>query len=210
MNLLLTSSGVVPEIRDVFLSVLPERPRVAFITTAGFGESKEPVWMEGDRKRLIDCGVRDIVDLDLKDKSEVEVGKAMEDRNVVYVNGGNTFYLLYWVKKSGFDKVLKNFKGLYVGVSAGSYIACPAIVMASWKHQDRNRVGITDFTALNLVPFLITAHFEEAYRSIVDKASKSTGYPIVAITDEQAVLVDNGVRVIGVGKKEFWNGFKES
>ena len=131
----------------------------------------------------------------------------------MFVNGGNTFYLLKWARESGFDKVLSNFLrkgGLYVGVSAGSYIACPTIEAATWKHQDRNRVGITDFTALNLVPFLITAHFEEKYRAIVDQTAKGTKYPIVALSDTQAVLVQNGkIKVVGEGKKEYWNGFKE-
>ncbi len=132
---------------------------------------------------------------------------------IIYVNGGNTFYLLYWVRKSGFDQVLPSFLergGLYLGVSAGSYIACPTIEQATWKHQDRNRIKITDFTALNLVPFLITAHFEEKYRPIVDLAAKTTKYPILALNNTQAVLVKRkSITIVGKGKKEFWNGFKE-
>ena len=129
------------------------------------------------------------------------------------MNGGNTFYLLHWVRRSGFDKVLSHFLlrgGLYVGVSAGSYIVCPTIEQATWKHQDRNRVGMIDFTALNLVPFLITAHFEEKYRTIVEQAAKMTDYPIVALTDRQAIVVHGKkVQIIGEGKREYWNGFEE-
>ena len=111
------------------------------------------------------------------------------------------------------DKVLPDFLrrgGLYVGVSAGSYITCPTIEAATWKHQDRNKVGITDFTTLYLVSFLITAHFEEKYRAVVDQAAKTTRYPIVALSDKQAILVQDGkIKVIGEGKKVYWNGFKE-
>ncbi len=216
-KLLLTSAGIVPEIRDNFLALLTKKPaenKVAFITTAAYGESNNPTWMEKDRELLQSCGIKQIEDLDLKDKTKKELKKILKDKDIIYLNGGNTFYLLYWVRKSGFDQVLPSFleKGsLYVGVSAGSYIACPTIEQATWKHQDRNRIKITEFTALNLVPFLITAHFEEKYRSIVDQAAKGTQYPIIALTDKQAVLVKGkSITLIGKSNKEFWNGFEES
>lgn len=216
-TLLLTSAGIVPEIRDYFLPILPKKKpednKVAFITTAAYGESKNPTWMEKDRQSLYDCGIKHIEDLDLKDKTLKELEQILSDKNIIFVNGGNTFYLLKWVRESGFDRVLPHFLrrgGLYVGVSAGSYIACPTIEQATWKHQDRNRVGITDFTALGLVPFLITAHFEEKYLAVVDSVAKRTKYPIVALSDKQAVLVQGKrVKVIGDGKREYWNGFEE-
>lgn len=170
--------------------------------------------MEKDKQSLYDCGIKNIENVDLKDKKPGELEKILADKDIIFVEGGNTFYLLHWVRRSGFDKVLLKFLekgGLYVGVSAGSYIACPTIEQATWKHQDRNRVGMTDFTALHLVPFLITAHFEEKYKVIVDQAAKGTKYPIVALTDQQAIVMQGKkVEVIGGGKKEYWNGFKES
>src|SRR3989338_909394 len=216
-TLLLTSAGIVPEIREYFLSILPkskpEENRVAFVTTAAYGESKNPAWMEKDRQSLYNCGIKQIEDVDFKDKTQKDLKKILSDKDIIFVNGGNTFYLLKLVRESGFDKVLFGFLrigGLHVGVSAGSYIACPTIEAATWKHQDRNRVGITNFTALGLVTFLITAHFEVKYRAIVDQAAQKTKYPIVALSDKQAVLVQDGkVKVVGKGKREYWNGFKE-
>ncbi len=215
-TLLLTSGGIVPEVRDYFLSILPKKPednKVAFVTTAAYGETKNPTWMEKDRQLLYGCGIKHIEDLDLKDKTQGDLERILADKDIVFVNGGNTFYLLHYARKSSFDKVLSRFLargGLYVGVSAGSYIVCPTIEQATWKHQDRNRVGMVDFTALNLVPFLITAHFEEKYKSIVEQAAKITDYPIVALTDRQAIVVrGKKVQIIGEGKKEYWNGFKE-
>lgn len=216
MKLLLTSAGIVPEIKEYFLSLLPKKPeeiKVCFITTAAYGESKNPTWMENDRKRLQGCGIKHIEDLDLKDKSQSELESIIADKDLIYVNGGNTFYLLYWIRKSGFDSVVREYVkhgGLYVGVSAGSYVACPTIEAATWKPKDNNRIKLTNLTALNLVPFLITAHFEEKYREIVEAEAKKTKYPIVALTDEQAVLIDQKkVTLMGEGDKNFYNGFRE-
>jgi len=117
------------------------------------------------------------------------------------------------MRKSGFDKLLPKLleeSKLYVGVSAGSYIVCPTIEAATWKHPERNRIRLKDLTGLNLVPFLLTAHFEEKYRPILEKASKTTKYHIVALYDTQAVLVENSkYKIVGKGKKEFFNNFKE-
>ncbi|MCX6732575.1 MAG: hypothetical protein NTV98_03480 [Candidatus Roizmanbacteria bacterium] len=39
----------------------------------------------------------------------------------------------------------------------------------------------------------------------------STKYPVVALYDTQAVLVENGKwKIVGEGKREFYNGFKET
>ena len=216
MKLLLTSAGIVPEVKEYFLSLLSKKPeeiKVCFITTAAYGESKNPTWMEKDRQLLYGCGIKTIEDLDLKDKTQNELEKIIADKDIIFVNGGNTFYLLHWIKKSGFDKVLSAFLrrgGLYVGVSAGSYVTCPTIEAATWKPKDRNLIKLTDLTALNLVPFLITAHFEEKYRQIVETEAERTNYPILALTDEQAVLIDGKkIKLIGEGDKNFYNGFKE-
>lgn len=215
-KLLLTSKGIVPEIRNDFLSLLTKPPaetKVAFITTAAYGEDKDPIWLQKDRELLYACGIRQVEDLDLKGKIQVELEQILFDKDIIFVNGGNTFYLLYWARKSGFDKLIPGYLkrgGLYVGVSAGSYLLCPSIEMAGWKNLDRNRFGVTDLTGLNIVPFLIYVHFEEKYRRAVQQGAKTTNYPLVALTNHQAILVQNDkIKLIGKGNKEFWNGFKE-
>jgi dipeptidase E len=216
-KLLLTSQGIVPEIKKYFLSILskkPEENNVAFITTAAYGATENPHWLQNDRQSLYACGIKKIEELDLKGKNQADLARILANKDIVFIAGGNSFYLLHWIRKSGFHKSIIDFLergGLYVGVSAGSYVACPTIEQATWKHKDRNKVGITDLAALKLVPFLITAHFEEKYKRIVESAAKRTRYPIVALNDKQAVLVEGSrVKIIGEGRKEFWNGFKET
>lgn len=143
-------------------------------------------------------------------KLDKKINKSiLNDIDVIFVMGGNTFDYLDRIKKTGFDKVIKNFvrkDGVYVGLSAGSYVTCPTIEAATWKHADNNFLGLKNLKGLNLVPFLITAHFEKKYNSIIEEASIKTKYPIIALTDEQAVVVRGDiVKVIGKGKKTFFN-----
>jgi dipeptidase E len=186
--------------------------KVAFIPTAGdpYGDNKP--WMDADRQKLVDLGF-DVFDFDLKSKKQDEVNATLTKADIIFVAGGNTFYLLEKARKSGFDKVCQKLidEGkIYIGSSAGSYLVCPTIEAAAWKHSDKNIVNLTDLTALNLVPFIITAHFNEDVRQAVVDGAATTNLPVVALNDKQAIIVEGEkISLIGDGPKEFFNGFEE-
>ena len=213
MKLLLTSAGM--NVREEIIKILP-RPahqvKLAHIITAAKAESNQD-YMLKDKQQMKELGF-DVEDIDIEGKNENELINLLENKDIICVQGGNTFYLLKAVRKSGFDKVINKLilQGkIYIGISAGSYIACPTIVQSTWKHQDRNHIGLTDFTALNLVPFILVAHFKERYRKIIEDATKTTKYPVVALSDTQAILVeDHKYKLVGKGNREFFNGFKEN
>ncbi|MCX6730411.1 MAG: Type 1 glutamine amidotransferase-like domain-containing protein, partial [Candidatus Roizmanbacteria bacterium] len=164
-------------------------------------------------KKLMKMGFT-VEDIDIRGKKKDELRQILMDKDVIYVAGGNSYYLLKQIKESGFDALVAervNNGAIYIGVSAGSYVACPTIEQHNWKHLGSDQFGLVDLTAMNLVPFLIFAHFEEKMRELVEKNVVSTKYPVVALYDTQAVLVENGKwKIVGEGKREFYNGFKET
>ncbi len=140
------------------------------------------------------------VDIDGKNKDELK--DLLKNFEAVFVEGGNSFYLLKSIRESGFDEAVKELipQGLiYIGASAGSYIACPTIEMALWKHQDKyNHHGITDYTAMSLVPFLMTAHYKPEYKDLLKDKIFGAKCPVKVLDDEQAILViDDKVSLIG-------------
>lgn len=140
---------------------------------------------------------------DIKDKTEKEIREFFADKNVIQISGGNPFYLLKTVYESGFDKVLKDLlnDGLcYIGCSSGSYIMCPTIEVGGWK-TSRNKHGVTDFTALGYVPFLIKCHYTDDSKEKIIEKIKTLKYPLRLLTDNQAILVDNG-KYSFVGEEE--------
>lgn len=203
MKLLLTSQGFEknPKIGKKFLELVSKpatQIKIIFVPTASEVENYKG-YIEDDKKNLLKLGVKEdnikTLLLDHRiDYSEVE------DYDVIHVCGGNTFYLLKKVRDSGFDKIIKKFVksgGVYMGISAGSYIVCPTIEAATWKHADRNIVGLKDLTALNLISFLITAHYIPKYKEIIDKAEAKTKYEVKRLTDRRALLVtDKKIRLI--------------
>ncbi|MCL4374796.1 peptidase E [Patescibacteria group bacterium] len=216
-TLLLTSQGLPDTLKDVFVSLLVKPAKdikVSFITTAAYGEEANPPWLQVYRDQLRDYGISQVEDLDLRGKTAQELSRILDAKDIIFVNGGNSFYLLDWVRKSGFDRLVQPLLRagkLYIGISAGSYIVCPTIEQSNWKHQDRNKVGLTDLTGLGLVPFLITAHYTEAYRPIIERAAPTTKYPVVALNDRQAILVKGDrYKLVGDQKRVFFNGFREN
>jgi dipeptidase E len=206
MALLLTSAGT--NIKEEIMKILPKPTKelkLAHIITASKVE-EDKSYLEADKEELIAMGFS-VEDIDIEGKNEDELRKILEDKDIIYVQGGNTFYLLKWVRESGFDKVVKDLieKGvIYIGVSAGTIIAGLNIDTAWWKYgaPDKNRVGLKDFTGLGLVPFLITVHIEKSHIGIIKKYANKSSYKVIALTDDQAILVqDDKYKLVGKGEE---------
>ncbi len=200
-KLLLTSAGLAnSKITEAFLR-LANKPvfeiKIIFIPTASRTE-EELHYVEASKKELVELGIKreniKILNLDRK----ISYGD-VEDFEVIYVCGGNTFYLLKKVRESGFDNVIKKFienGGIYFGVSAGSIIAGPNIEIASLG--DENEVGLKDFTGLNLMDAAICPHSDKKDKKKIDAFKRKARYKIIPLTDEQALLVvDNTMKING-------------
>lgn len=194
-----------------FIKEFPAKPLVGYVPNAQSRPDHARLKQKFSKLKRMGC---DTLLLDLRLLKGAKLKKKLEEVDIIYVGGGNVFYLLNMMRKSGFTKILPKLvrqgKG-YIGSSAGSYVACPTIEAGTWKpsYSDRNFVKIKNFKALNLVPFLLIAHFEEKYRSIINDAASRAKSPIVALYDTQAVYVKgNKYKVLGVGRKESFNNFK--
>jgi len=213
MKLFLTSAGLVPETKEYFLKLLNKSPKdtnICFITTAA-DPSEDKWYVKKDIEILSELGFN-LTEVDLKKENEESL-KKLERFDVIFVEGGNTFYLLKYVRKSGFDKVLRKIldKGIiYFGVSAGSMIAGLNIESAGWKHLDKNIVNLKDLTAMKLVQFVISAHIDDSNIGLIRKCASKASYPVVALTDKQAILVKNEKqRIVGTGEKYVFNMKKD-
>jgi len=203
-TILLTSAGM--NVREEILKILPkpaDQIKIAHIITASKAE-EDISYLERESQMMQELGFN-VENIDIEGKSENELRVLLDGEDVIYVQGGNTFYLLKCVKESGFDTVAKELieKGIiYIGVSAGSYIACPTIEMAYWKHPDRNTVGLADLTGLNLVPFLLSVHFDPEYAQILKQEILNSKFPVRILDDNQAILIQDGnYKLVGRGEE---------
>ncbi|MCX6793118.1 MAG: Type 1 glutamine amidotransferase-like domain-containing protein [Candidatus Falkowbacteria bacterium] len=177
------------------LGIPKDKLRIGRITTAIKGAQDEnfKAYMEEYRQEMIKAGIY-FEEMDIKDKSTEEIYKFFEDKNVIQVEGGNPFYLIKYARETGFEKILKDLlaKGLiYVGCSSGSHLMSPSIVLASLK-KGRNWYGVSDFTAFAYVPYLVRPHYVKTMDDDLKKIIEETGKKIRLLTDEQAILLEDG------------------
>lgn len=200
MKLFLTSTGLPLETRDFFLNILDKSPQdsqVAFIPTAA-DPYKDKWFVDASRKELIELGLP-VIDVDLKDDPE-KIKQQLTDSQIIYPSGGNTFYLMHWIRKCGLDKYLEQLLDdgrIYIGGSASSIVVGPNVELAGWNPDwDTNDIGLRDMRGLNLVPFVVSPHFEESHRSILE--SHQVNYKIVPVTNQQAVYFhDREYEIVG-------------
>ncbi|MCC6174130.1 MAG: dipeptidase PepE [Chloroflexi bacterium] len=116
---------------------------------------------------------------------------AVEEAEVLFVGGGNSFRLLARLQRLGLIEPIRRRVQAgalrYMGASAGSNMACPSLRTTN----DMPIVQPTSFAAIGLLPFQINPHYADP-----DPASPQPGE-----TREQRIrefLEENGVAVIGL------------
>lgn len=174
---------------------------VTFIPTAGNVE-KMVFYIGAARKSFEKLGV--IVDeLDISVARAEEVADKLKRNDYIYVSGGNTFYLLQELKKSGANKIIAEqiaLGKLYIGESAGSMVVSPNIEYAKKMDDSAKAPELEEYTALNIVNFYPLPHhtnfpFAKTVEKIIaEYGSKQNLYPI---SNKQAILVaGDDVKVI--------------
>ncbi len=199
MKILLTS--VYANIADKLLELIDDKPEnitVAFIATAA--DVYLFKWfVDADRNKLIEQGFK-IKEISLQSKNSEALEKEMSDCSVIFVAGGNVFYLLQEVRKSDFDKVIEKMRDkdiVYVGSSAGSVLAGPDIELASALDDPSKAPELEDYRGLNLVDFVVLPHYgnakyEEKYKQIMDRAS-AKGLKTKTLRDDEYSLASGAM-----------------
>lgn len=192
-KLYLTSLGI-----DAMSNILPKPPtqmKVAFIPTAA-DPYTDKWFMEADIKKLNDMRFQ-LTLVDLKDKDEDQLRKSLQPMDMVYVCGGNSFYLLEKIYESGFDKVIKEFieKGvIYAGASAGAVVAGPTIEPLASLDDPNKAPRLKTMKGLGFVDFVILPHFGKEkylakYNHIIELYS-NRNFELKTLTDHQAIIVE--------------------
>ena len=178
-----------------------DQMRIGHIITATKGKrSFDPKY----KMKIEEFGYK-LDSFDIEGKNKEEIVDFLNTKNIIQMEGGNTFYLLKAIRETGFAKILKEQidKGkVYIGTSAGAYIMCPSIVVSDWNDSTVNRCGVVDFTALNYVPFVIKAHYKDEQEEKVRERIKTLKYQIHILRDGQGMFCEDGIcKFVGDGEE---------
>jgi len=188
-TILLTSSGM--QMKSEITKLL-QKPAyditVAFIITAAKQEDNLD-YVKRDYEVMREMGFN-ILEVDIEGKTESQVTDLIKLKDIIYVEGGNTFYLLKAMRQCNFEKIIKKLlkEGkVYLGASAGSVVAGKTIKTS----KDENIVNLKNMRGLNLVPFDIFCHYTPEYDTIIKKKFpfKWQRRKIKFLKDDQAILV---------------------
>ena len=196
MKLILTSEFEIswPEIRHRLGNMCGKN--ALFIPTAAYGEGYK-IGYEKERLFPFESLGMNVDVFDLSNSNAEEVKEKLEHTDLVYVDGGNTFYLLEQMKKSGFyehaTELLKN--KIYIGSSAGSIVASPDIKFIE-PMDDISKSGLNDYTGLNWINFLFLPHVgHETMGKDAEEIRRTHdgNHFMMALNDKQAFVFENGV-----------------
>ncbi len=213
MKLLLTSSGLKNE--SIFNALMdlvgkkPEETTVVVIPTASNVE-------EGDKSWLIDEYInlrkRNFKSIEITDISAVDESiwkPSLERADVLFFEGGNTYYLMRWLNKSGLAEILPDLlkNKVYVGVSAGSMVTNPDLALKlSQEIYEEDMLETEELNGLNFVDFYFLPHLNSRWSK---KLSEENIRPVILgmprkifVMDNQSALkiVDDKIEVISEGE----------
>ena len=174
---------------------------VTYIPTAAIAEEVEGM-AEVETKMLEELGLT-VDELEVSTASRETVRETLMKNDIIFVGGGNTFFLLQELKRSGADKIISQVvkKGkLYIGESAGAIAACPDIGYSAEMDVPEKAPELTDYTGMGLVDFYVVPHLGHpemgpGAEMVIEKYSSELDLKV--INDYQAILIEGDkVRIL--------------
>ena len=214
MKLLLTSAGIKnTSIHNTLVDMLGkpiDECNALCIPTAIYAIPNGPVlawnFISGQEPRCPMCelgwkslGVLELTALpSIKKESWVS---AVQEADVLLVNGGDPVYLNYWMRQSGLADLLPSLRAVYVGLSAGSMVMAPNIGedFINWTQSADGDQG------LGIVDFAIFPHLDHEdlpTNTMADAEQWAANMPApgYAIDDETAIkVIDGAIEVVSEG-----------
>lgn len=166
--------------------------KVTFIPTASIHE-EVTFYVDAGKEALKSHGL--IIDeLEISTATKDEIQNKLLKNEYIYISGGNTFFLLKEMKRTGTDKILieqVSSGKLYIGESAGAIILSPNIEYAK-EMDDYKAVDLESYDSLNLINFYPLPHykdfpFQEITEKIVSKLTEKIN--LCPFSNTQAIVV---------------------
>ena len=169
---------------------------VTYIPTAAIAEEIEGMADE-ESEMLGKLGLKVDI-LEVSSATSEQIRNSFTKNDMIFVGGGNTFFLLQELKRSGADQILiqeVNKGKLYIGESAGAVAAAPDIGYSAEMDSPEKASDLKDYTGLGLVDFYVVPHvgnpdMGEGAEKIMEKYGSEL--ELIAIDDDQAILVEDG------------------
>jgi dipeptidase E len=209
MKLLLTSSGLTNKsIADALFDLVGKKPEdtsLVFVPTASNVEKGDKDWLIDDLKNLQKQNFKQIEIADISAvPKEIWLPK-FEEADVLFFEGGNTYHLMREMNKFGLTEILPELlkTKVYVGVSAGSMVACPDLQLKTSQIVYGEDLDETEnMKALSLVNFYVTPHLNSPSFTNIRKDNEKIKEALDGVSNKVYILDDNSAVKVIDGKDE--------
>ena len=218
MKLLLTSAGLANKsIANALIDLVgrkPEDASLVYIPTASNVEKGDKSWLINDLNNIKKMGFKSI---DIADISAIDKKlwlPRMKEADVLFFEGGNSYYLMEWVNKSGLKDELPELlkTRVYVGTSAGSTITNKdlglkllQIIYQENMDEKENMPGL-DFVDFIFLPHLNAEYYPKMREENLKRAAEGMKTKIYVVDDNSALkIVDRKVEIISEGEYLVFN-----
>lgn len=227
MKLLLTSGGLMNKLMVNALQKLAGKPfknlNGVFIPTAANAEEGDKWWLIKDLENTQKLKFKSLDIIDIAALKPEWVEKRVKEADVIFVGGGNSFYLSYWMQKSGLMDLLPELlkTRVYVGISAGSMAVTDSLRTSSQvleksqlsddEYDELGPEGQSSAKTAQLVDFVIRPHlnskwFPKIKLEFLSKIAKELSTTMYAIDDQTAIVViDDKIEVVSEGEWKKFN-----
>lgn len=210
-RLLLTSSGLThPAFKQTFQTLLKQRnphgsPKVLYIPDGILGNGYDAQSVQSSyvelQALLRSIGVFSVDICELRRTSPDQMRRRLQGVDAIVVDQGNTFYLRYYMRTSGFDQLVPSLvrEGVvYVGASSGSIAAGASVRSAFWKGWDDPGYGQEwdlswlGYDGMGLIPGgkSLFPHYASQYEALVKQGQATLGHEVVVLGEDHAYVCD--------------------
>jgi len=212
MKLLLSSNGFSnQEIANALFELVGKKPEdtsLVFIPTASNIETGDKDWFIDDLINIKKQNFKSVAITDISAVSENIWRPQLEEADVLFFEGGNTYYLMHRMNESGLTKLLPEMlkTKVYMGLSAGSMITGPdlninlskTIYDEKAEKDSMPGLGLVDFYFL---PHLNNPHFSKRIEANLNKAMEEITRKTYILDDQSALkVIDGKIEHVGGGK----------
>ncbi len=195
----LLSNGITSEKLYNELSKHIKGTKAAIVVTADNEYKSENYHIPRCIKELNDLGLTaQLFDFDTQNATE------LLKYDVVYIIGGNPYYLLNSIRKTNAEAVLKQIaeEKVLIGWSAGALVLTSSIAIIDKYSPEMNIVDISDLSGLCLTDTYILPHYSKflnRYENFEEKCKQyeaNNHLQVIRLNDGEGVIISHGNKKI--------------
>ncbi|UTC54120.1 Type 1 glutamine amidotransferase-like domain-containing protein [Treponema sp. OMZ 803] len=179
--------------------------KVAFIPTASIHEGY--TGYVGSARTLFKKLGAELTEIEISTANVSDITQVFDAADIIYFTGGNSFFLIDQLRKTGTDTLLKQQleKGkLFIGESAGAIVCAPELSYIEKMDPIPEDYSQSDYAGLGLINFYVLPHYLTApFKKVTADIMQSfSNIELCAINNAQALSIKDGVRELVSVEKE--------